>query len=148
MRKFSRGIQGCHLKADVRLALKMWWLFILSFFKPELWLLKVNGVWNFEFVIKIMRCPKKKTRLQFFVLTSAIESASKHTYWLVVVGGLANHHTFYLIFFVKPSLTKITRITRITKITRITNIMKRFFCLKSELPGLPGLPWLPGLPKL
>ena len=37
-------------------------------------------------------------------------------------------------------ITVITRITMITKITRITNIMKRFFCLKSELPGLPGLP--------
>ena len=29
-----------------------------------------------------MRCHKKKTRLQFWVLTSAIESALKHTYWL------------------------------------------------------------------
>ena len=29
-----------------------------------------------------MRCQKKKTRLQFFVSGSAIESASKHTYWL------------------------------------------------------------------
>ena len=29
MQKFSRGIQGCHMKADVRPVLKMWWLFLL-----------------------------------------------------------------------------------------------------------------------
>ena len=55
----------------------------------------------------------------------------------IVVCGSENTHFFN---FKITMITRITRITMITKITRITNIMKRFFCLKSELPGLPGLP--------
>ena len=45
-------IQGCHMKADVWPVLKMWWFLLLQFFNPGLWLLKVNGVWNFSNVSK------------------------------------------------------------------------------------------------
>ena len=42
MQKFSRGIQGCHQKADVQGFLKMWCFLLLQFFKPKLWLVKVG----------------------------------------------------------------------------------------------------------
>ena len=49
--------------------------YVAIIFKPDLWLLKVNGVWNFEFVLKIMRCHKKKTRLQYCDSGQIVESA-------------------------------------------------------------------------
>ena len=36
------------------------------------WLLKVNGFWNFEFVIKIMSCKKNKPALNFFLKTNPL----------------------------------------------------------------------------
>ena len=56
-------------------------VFVAIIFKPELWLLKVNGIWNFGNVSKNKKPFGKITRLQFCVFCSAIESASKHTYW-------------------------------------------------------------------
>ena len=41
--KFLRGIQGCHMKADVLPFLKMWWFFMLYFFKRDLLLPKVRS---------------------------------------------------------------------------------------------------------
>ena len=43
MQKFSKGIRGCQMKADILAIPKMWWFFILKFFKPELLLLKVGS---------------------------------------------------------------------------------------------------------
>ena len=42
LQKFLRGIQICHMKADVLEIPKMWWFFILEFFKSELLLPKVD----------------------------------------------------------------------------------------------------------
>ena len=70
--KFLRGIQGMPLES---------WRPGLSENVPELWLVKVNRDWNFSNVSKNKKPYKKKTQLQFCVLGSAIESASKHTYW-------------------------------------------------------------------
>ena len=43
LQNFLRGIQICHMKADVLAIPKMWWFFILGFFKPELLLPKVGS---------------------------------------------------------------------------------------------------------
>ena len=43
LQNFLRGIQVCHMKADVQEIPKMWWFFILGFFKPELLLPKVGS---------------------------------------------------------------------------------------------------------
>ena len=43
LQNFLRGIQICHMKADVLEIPKMWWFFILKFFKPELLLPKFGS---------------------------------------------------------------------------------------------------------
>ena len=43
LQKFLRGIQICHMKADVLAIPKMWWFLILHFFKPKLLLPKVGS---------------------------------------------------------------------------------------------------------
>ena len=50
---FLRGIQICHMKADVLEIPKMWWFFILDFFKPKLLLPKVgSNLKNFFFELR------------------------------------------------------------------------------------------------
>ena len=68
LQNFLRGIQICHMKADVLAIPKMWWFLILHFFKPKLLLPKVgSNLMNYFGKIAVL---KKKTRLQFWVLTS------------------------------------------------------------------------------
>ena len=49
LQNFLRGIQICHMKADVLAIPKMWWFNILEFFKPELLLPQVGPNLNFFF---------------------------------------------------------------------------------------------------
>ena len=81
MQKFSTGIQGVPTESWRQGLSENVVVFVAIIFKPELWLLKVNGIWNFGNVSKNKKPFGKITRLQFCVFCSAIESASKHTYW-------------------------------------------------------------------
>ena len=81
MQKFLRGIQGMPTESWRPGLSENVVVFVAIIFKPELWLLKVNGIWNFGNVSKNKKPFGKITRLQFCVFCSAIESASKHTYW-------------------------------------------------------------------
>ena len=65
MRKNLRGIQGCHMKADVRPVLKMWCFFLAIIFLTRLMAAQSQRR-NFEFVLKIMRCNKKKDTATIF----------------------------------------------------------------------------------
>ena len=60
LQKFLRGIQICYMKADVLEIPKMWWFFILEFFKSELLLPKVGSNLK-NFFCKIAVSKKKDT---------------------------------------------------------------------------------------
>ena len=61
---FLRGIQICHMKADVLAIPKMWWFLILHFFKPKLLLPKVgSNLKNFFCRIAVLK--KKDTATNF-----------------------------------------------------------------------------------
>ena len=82
--KFLRGIQICHMKADVLAIPKMWWFLILHFFKPKLLLPKVgSNLKNFFCRIAVL---KKKTRLQI-----SISSLHMNRTWV-------SHGTFQVLF--------------------------------------------------
>ena len=61
---FLRGIQICHMKADVLEIPKMWWFFILEFFKPELLLPKVGS--NLDNFFGKIAVSQKKDTATFF----------------------------------------------------------------------------------
>ena len=64
MQKISGGIPGCHMKADVLAIPKMWWFFILHFFKPKLLLPKVgSNLMNYFGKIAVLK--KKDTATIF-----------------------------------------------------------------------------------
>ena len=64
LQKFLRGIQICHMKADVLEIPKMWWFFILEFFKPELLLPKVGS--NLKNFFGKIAVSQKKDTATFF----------------------------------------------------------------------------------
>ena len=80
MQKFLRGIQGCNWKADVQCVLKMWCYFMLSVFELELWLLKVNRVWNFSNVSKNKMRHKKLTLSSHCKLSIEMNITSSQPY--------------------------------------------------------------------
>ena len=56
LQNFLRGIQICHMKADVLAIPKMWWFLILHFFKPKLLLPKVgSNLKNFFCKIAVLK---------------------------------------------------------------------------------------------
>ena len=64
LQNFLRGIQICHMKADVLEIPKMWWFFILEFFKPELLLPKVGS--NLKNFFGKIAVSQKKDTATFF----------------------------------------------------------------------------------
>ena len=77
---FLRGIQLCHMKADVLAIPKMWWFFILEFLNPSYCCPKSGQISSFFFAK--LRCQKKYMWLQYCDSGQIVESAWSHTYWL------------------------------------------------------------------
>ena len=64
LQNFLRGIQICHVKADVLAIPKMWWFLILHFFKPKLLLPKVGS--NLKNFFGKIAVSQKKDTATFF----------------------------------------------------------------------------------
>ena len=63
---FLKGIQYCHMKADVLAIPKMWWFLILGFFKPKLLLPKVgSNLMNYFGKIAVLKKKDTATILSF-----------------------------------------------------------------------------------
>ena len=66
LQNFLRGIQGCHMKADVLPFLKMWWFFMLYFFKRDLLLPKVRSNLKIFFCkVVSQRVPEEELKSEF-----------------------------------------------------------------------------------
>ena len=79
LQNFLRGIQICHMKADVLAIPKMWWFLILHFFKPKLLLPKVGSNLRIFFWAKWRR-NKNKYALNFEFHTSIFNQGGANRY--------------------------------------------------------------------
>ena len=64
LQNFEEVSRVCHMKADVLAIPKMWWFYILKFFKPELLLPKVGS--NLENFFGKIAVSQKKDTATFF----------------------------------------------------------------------------------
>ena len=93
---FLRGIQICYMKADVQAIPKMWWFFILQFFKPKLLLPKVGS--NLKIFFCKIVVSQKKTRLHFLVSRLHMNRTC------------VSHGTFEVLFITEPKTQNCSRV--------------------------------------
>ena len=99
---FLRGIQICHMKADVLALPKMWWFLILHFFKPKLLLPKVGS--NLKNYFGKIAVSKKKTRLQFSIssLHMNITCVSHGNFQILLISEVKTQNCSRVFFFLTP----------------------------------------------
>ena len=79
LQNFLRDIHICHMKAFVLEIPKMWWFFILEFFKPKLLLPKVGSNLKFFF---LQNCGVKKNRYGYNIAIQVKSSREKFQNWI------------------------------------------------------------------
>merc|ERR1712083_759962 len=102
LQKILRGIQTCHMKADVLAIPKMWWFFILHFFKPKLLLPKVGS--NLKNYFGKIAVSKKKTRLQFSISSLHMNRTwvSHGNFQILFISEVKTQNCSHVFFFLTP----------------------------------------------
>ena len=80
LQKFLRGIQTCHMKADVLAIPIMWWFLYSIILNPSYCCPKLGQISRIFFAK--LRRHILNMWLQYYVSGQIVESAWSHTYWL------------------------------------------------------------------